>query len=151
VEKNLQKYNTYKNAFEQIDAAINAGFFLEAITIEESILTDRLYRFCRDNGYTRRVERATLGDELRFITSHPIEFLQSENVDYLPEAAQFWTTRNTCLHQIAKSEPDTPTLDYEELSKLAKETAIEGKSLVKKVSLWAQKNKAKVLKKVKSQ
>lgn len=45
MEKNIQKYDSYKYAYDQIRAAINARFYLEAITIEESILADRLYRF----------------------------------------------------------------------------------------------------------
>ena len=146
MEKNYSKYNSYRNAFDQINAAIGAGFFLEAITIEESMLTDRLLRFCREKGFSKRAEKATLGNELIFLKERPEGILQSEEIDFIPELDHFWSGRNQCLHQIAKSEPGMPTLDFEELIELAKKTAIEGRTLVNKVGKWAEKYKGRLLK-----
>jgi hypothetical protein len=146
MERNYPKYYSYKSAMEQIDAAISAMFFLEAITIEESILTDRLLRFCRDHGYSRTYDRATLGHELSFIKEKLMDQLEANGFIFLEDLELFWKNRNTSLHQIAKSEPGTPTEDFEKLSKLAELTAKAGKILVKKATNWADKYKRKIMK-----
>ncbi len=141
MEKNYQKYQTYKSAMEKINAAIEAGFFLEAITIEESILTDRLLRFCKNNRYSKSHDKATLGNELFFIRKKLIEQLDELGFNFLDDLDQFWSGRNICLHQIAKSEPGTPTQDFEEITKLAEKTAVQGKVLAGKVGKWAKNYK----------
>lgn len=45
MKKNLQKYLSYKEAWTRINKAIKAKYFLEAIVIEESIMSDRLISF----------------------------------------------------------------------------------------------------------
>lgn len=139
MEKNYQKYQTYKSAMEQINAAINAGFFLEAITIEESIFSDRLFRLCKNHGYSRSYDRATLGNELKFIRDKKLDQLEDLPFQYLDDLDLFWSRRNICLHQIAKSEPGTTTQDYSETISLAEKTAKDGKQLANKVSKWATK------------
>jgi len=141
MEKNYQKYQTYKSSMEQINAAIEAGFFLEAITIEESIFADRLFRLCKNHGYPRSFDRATLGHELKFIRDKKLDQVEDFPFPYLEELDLFWRRRNVCLHQIAKSEPGTPTQDYAETMKLAEKTAKDGKPLANKVSKWATKYK----------
>ncbi|MHC1740625.1 MAG: hypothetical protein AB9897_05885 [Anaerolineaceae bacterium] len=139
MDKNIQKYESYKNAYDQIKAAIGAGFYLEAITIEESILADRLYRFCKDRGYSRRAERATLGNEKRYLEGLSVDIQQSEEIDFLVELDLFWTNRNKCLHQIVKSEPGEPTIDVNTFKELARQTASDGLVLVKKVNSWVKR------------
>lgn len=39
---NVQKFDAYKEAFTRIKAAIDKGFFIEAIAIQEAIMSDRL-------------------------------------------------------------------------------------------------------------
>jgi hypothetical protein len=141
MEKNYQKYQTYKSSMEQINAAIEAGFFLEAITIEESILTDRLFRFCKNHGYKKSFNDSTLGQELGFIRDKKLDQIEELSFRFLNELKKFKDDRNFCLHQIAKSEPGTPTQDYAETMRLAKKTAKDGKQLVNKVSKWATKYK----------
>ena len=136
--KNMMKYNSYQRAMEQVNAGIAAGFFLEAITIEESILTDRLLLFYRHKGTNQKLTNLTLGGILTFLKQD--ETLCKDNaIDFIDDLSQFWVNRNTCLHQIAKSEPGTPTMDFEELSRLANATAINGKLLVSKVGGWSRK------------
>jgi len=42
---NIRKYLSYKEAYSRMDKAIKNGFYFEAITIQESILSDRLLSF----------------------------------------------------------------------------------------------------------
>jgi hypothetical protein len=47
MEKNMMKYNSYRKGMDKVNEGIAKGFYLEAITIEESILTDRMLLFYR--------------------------------------------------------------------------------------------------------
>jgi len=145
---NYPKYNSYRNAHEQIDKAIEASFYLEAITIEESILCDRLLRFYNDQraGGDKKKDlmRITLGTEVAFLEKSA-ELRNNYSINFLNELSRFWESRNKCLHQIAKSEPGMPTENFEDLINLAKETAVSGKELVKMVSKWAMKYKKTVM------
>lgn len=64
-DKNYTKYESHKYAFDQIDLAIEKGLFLEAITIEESILADRLISFLQLDGKEINANRFTLESFLR--------------------------------------------------------------------------------------
>jgi len=141
MNKNMPKYFTYRYANEQIAKAIDAGFFLEAITIEESIMVDRLYRFCKDNGLTRSASQATLGTVQKFIEKLPLEVQKAEQIDFLEDLDQFRCSRNMCLHQIAKSEPGEATIHFEDFEELARTTATDGLLLIKKISNWARRYK----------
>ena len=143
MEKNMPKYFTYRFANEQIMDAIEAGFYLEAITIEESIIVDRLFRFCKDNGLTRSASQVTLGTVETFLKRLPDHIQQAEKIDFLDELNNFRENRNICLHQIAKSEPGEATIAFEDFQILARETALEGKDLTKKVGNWSKWYKRK--------
>ncbi len=45
VTGNAAKYESYREAWSRIDAACENQFFLEAITIEESIISDRIISY----------------------------------------------------------------------------------------------------------
>ena len=136
--KNMAKYNSYRWAMEQVKKGITEGFFLEAITIEESILTDRLLLFYRQKGHNQKEAYLTLGKILKFLEKNKA-LCQENAIVFFDELDQFWKNRNTCLHQIAKSEPGTATLDIEGLTMLASTTASNGESLVKIVGAWSRK------------
>jgi hypothetical protein len=47
-ENNAAKYFSYREAWGRIKRAIGHGFYLEAVTLEESIMSDRLISYlCR--------------------------------------------------------------------------------------------------------
>ena len=66
--RNVGKYNAYKYAFGMIKEAIESGFYFQAITIEESILCDRLLSVLligKDVLRKDKLSNATLGSALR--------------------------------------------------------------------------------------
>lgn len=142
--KNMSKYFTYRYANEQLKKAIVAGFYLEAITIEESIIVDRLFRFCKDNGLKISASQATLGTIKTCIEKLPIESQEIWQIDFYDELNQFRQNRNTCLHQIAKSEPGEPTLSLKEFEGLARGTAMNGRVLMVKICNWAKRYNRKM-------
>jgi hypothetical protein len=50
MKKNMMKYSSYRKGMDKIKEGIAEGFSLEAITIEDSMLTDRLLLFYRQKG-----------------------------------------------------------------------------------------------------
>ena len=105
---------------------------------------DRLYRFCRDNGLTKSASQSTFGTVETFLKRLPDDILQAEKIDFLDELDLFRQNRNTCLHQIAKSEPGEATMPFEDFQNLARETALDGKALTKKVGNWSKTYKRKI-------
>jgi len=64
-----ERYELYKATFEWIAKSISEGFYLEAISLEESLITDRLESYLtwfRGTDFSFR----TLGDLKRAIETH---------------------------------------------------------------------------------
>ena len=144
-EKNYTKYESYKYAFDQVDLAIEKGFYLEAITIEESILADRLISFLQLNG--KRVNsNFTLGkcfDPLKHIDC---DFSINGSNDFRVDLDHWWKKRNECLHAIVKSNRGDPTIEVEEFLEIARTTAIQGRKLSRQVADWAKSQKRMIIK-----
>ena len=47
-EKNMKKFDGYKEAFNRISTSISGRYFFEAVTIEESIITDRILSYFKN-------------------------------------------------------------------------------------------------------
>jgi hypothetical protein len=127
----MQRYNLYKEAYAWIDIAIEKGFYLEAITIIESLITDRLesflsYRVAED------VSFKTLGP---LITS-VIKNIEDEELRDLAttELNEWRDKRNDSLHEMVKlEEGDTSTWDDRKKELLV--IAMEGKEILEKVRI----------------
>ena len=98
----VTRYHLYRKAWERITSAAKAGYHLEAITLLESILTDRLesrasYLSRQNVGYQN------LGAVLSLIRKH-------ENVEeFRPviSAIDAWRERrNGAVHEMVKFQPD---------------------------------------------
>lgn len=149
-EKNYTKYESYKFAFDQIDLAIEKGFYLEAITIEESILADRLISFLQLNG--KKVKKSfTLGRCFDPLKHFDTDFSIKESDDFRTDLKIWWSKRNDCLHAIVKSNRGDPTIEVDEFLDIAKETALQGRTLSRQVANWATSQKRKIIKQNKDQ
>jgi hypothetical protein len=64
-----ERYALYKATFEWISKSINEGFYLEAISLEESLITDRLESYLT---WLRKTDFSfkTLGDLKKAIEQH---------------------------------------------------------------------------------
>ena len=145
--KNYPKYDSYRLAFKMIDDALKYGCPLQAITIEESILTDRLSSTL-NVGMPKGNPYKTLGSVLNAWRpkkkggqQHSNAKLFDLEMNNLYERLDKWReARNLLLHGLVKSfqgdRPETPAADF---IKTATEQAEEGLFLVKKVKNWVQK------------
>jgi hypothetical protein len=134
---NRSKYLSYKEAWGRVNAALEADFPFEAVTIEESIISDRLLShlegvdpdpkrgvktsFSRLIGDWKRLAQATRDDEALEL---------ADRVD------RWRDYRNSVVHSLVKSEPGTPTEDVSDFLGLARRSAQEGAELAKQVSAW---------------
>lgn len=160
--KNYEKQASYALAHRMMSTAIEARFPLQAITIAESILADRLWSTL-NKGADRGNSHATLGEALSSWapknpnkTPNPNAALFDKEMEMLkPDIDQWWKDRNKVLHGIAKSfrgeAPEIPASEYENY---AQYVAIVGSELVRRVSNWstkqirrAKRNEAKQTKK----
>lgn len=140
---NRSKYESYREAWQRIVASRQAGFFLEAIAIEESIIADRLVSYLsRPDARTpvskdKKGRWPALG---KLITTLEEEFPAGLPIGEFKDIAKTlnaWRDdRNTAVHAIVKSDPGGPTVDIQEFLRLAEKAAAQGATLARAISSW---------------
>ncbi len=143
---NVAKYLSYKEAWSRIKKAQEQGFYLEAVTLEESIITDRLISYLVGVG---AIERAA---EIRKYPGFAklIQIWKKQNptpintrtyCDLQTAVEQWSRQRNKIVHGMVKSHPGTATDNVIDFLEEAKLIAEEGKTLARVVSYWVKKTK----------
>jgi hypothetical protein len=114
-------------AVERISKAIADSYFLEAITLQESIISDRLALFLHHQG--NKPDSKSLS---KLITS-----VQKHHKNDLFGKIDTWRgQRNKAIHGLVRSSPFDNPIGLNAFDKLAKETAIEGEKLVMEIVQW---------------
>jgi len=142
-KKNTAKGDSYRLAFGMISSAIRHAFPLQAIAVEESILSDRLWAVL-NVGKSRAGKHETLGKaltrwkELRKSEKSPFD---DEMEVLYGELSRWWDMRNKMLHGIVKSfHGEAPSIRAESFDRSAMKAAVKGKDLTDKVVNWAHKH-----------
>jgi hypothetical protein len=150
--KNITKYESYKYAFEQLQVAFESEFFLEAVVIAESIISDRLLSYLTqrtqgtDTARKRSVKYINFGDLIRDWRKLD-QKVSYKDWDDLIQAVDHWRgDRNECAHSLVKSNPGDPTKPVEEFRLKARECALQGKQLARGLCSWTQSQKSKISK-----
>lgn len=95
-----QRYELYRQAIKQFKEAVAAGFYLEAITICESLIADRLESRCGELG--KPIAFKPLGDLIKRMKQIEVDDLIRKVVT---NDLDIWRLkRNTALHEIVKFE-----------------------------------------------
>jgi hypothetical protein len=139
---NASKYESYREAWSRIRLAQKNGFFLEAIAIQESIISDRLLSYLyRPTESTPPLSK----NHSRFPSLNElIQKWRSEFPDALPSGAyldligavdQWRCFRNEAIHAIVKSEPGQPTQPVDLFLQKAKEAAEAGDKITRELDL----------------
>lgn len=143
--KNMRKYESYKLAFDMIDEGIAGKCPLQAIAIEESILTDRLSSIL-NVGKPKAQPYDSIGKALwawHPKRGNPVAnaALFDEEMEALYPRLDNWRNeRNLLLHGLAKSaQGDDPEIAAEEFMPRAMKAAKEGLVLVRKVDAWTKR------------
>ena len=100
-ERQIGRYLRYKLAFERMDEALEQGWLLEAITLQESIISDRLLSTLREHG--RDLESfhslKKLIAECRLIVTGDSDRVSG---DFFDELDRWRFKRNKCIHEFCK-------------------------------------------------
>lgn len=120
------KEELFRSAFRRIDDSISRGFHLEAITITESLICDRLETLI-SVVTADSVKAMNLGPLLKIVRKLP-EFPQ----ELADEIDDWRIDRNYVVHQMVKITTEE-VFDWRSRMKFARVTAIRGQSLVKDV------------------
>lgn len=139
--KNHLKGASFTYAFERINASIKAGFYLEAVTLAESIISDRLLSFVKHHKKSVNV-KTTLHQLIQLAAKHNTISVQTKKgVDLFVSLDVWREERNKCIHSISKSEPSTPTVPVEVFLELAEKCAKDGKALARLVCDWDKRHR----------
>lgn len=138
---NKQKSQRYAFAHQRMSRAIDQGFYLEAITICESLISDRLLSSLDRR---RGVERNPRTGLHRLINAHLDETLldrssqaHGEKLLDIFSALRVWKDkRNELLHGIAKCLPGDEVHSSPILMDRAKDAALEGLRLFRHLDNW---------------
>lgn len=138
---NTAKYLSYAEAWRRIRAATDKGFYFEAVTLCESIISDRLLSYIKGvNPQSKanvRTTFATLISEWRKLAGGPIP---ANGISDLGADVDTWRNeRNAVVHSLTKSEPGTPTSQLTPFITRTEQTAKAGASLARAVSNWHQR------------
>ncbi|EGQ8730620.1 hypothetical protein H320_21060 [Vibrio parahaemolyticus 49] len=123
----IKKEERSKHIVERIDEAINQEFYLEAIALEESCISDRLSLVL----YLKGQKAGT--KSFAKLTELCDEFLPKN----LKRDVDSWRKeRNRSIHNLVRSSPLEEMIDLEELDLLSVYTAKKGLKLLDDVNIW---------------
>lgn len=147
---NANKYFSYREAWGRIRKAQGHGFYLEAVTLEESIIADRLISFLIRSGVVQadaRVERQGFGQLVQlWVKSVPDPIPTKYSADLRLSIDEWRKGRNEVIHGMAKSVPCSDHKDPLDFLSKAKAVAVKGEVLALDVSSWCRKVKRQLAK-----
>lgn len=149
MKKNRAKGNSFAYAYKRINEALSQQFFLEAVTLAESVISDRLYSFASyhyqlandKSSKSKRTKSTNLKTLIEQAKKCSRLTVVTKNKTDLFDALDSWRDkRNRCVHAVAKSEPGQPTISVEDFVGMCKETAEDGKYLARLVCDWHRRS-----------
>jgi hypothetical protein len=148
--RNANKYFSYREAWVRVKKARASRYYLEAVTLEESIIADRLLSFlvCANEIQAEsRTEEYSFG---RLIQLWRKRVPQPIAVEYFPDlrsAVDEWRKhRNRVVHSIVKSMPGAPQRDVLDFLKEAEFVAFQGEALAHALTDWVKRAKREFIK-----
>jgi len=138
------KFERYTEAFSRIDSSIKSGHYFEAITIEESIINDRVASFLSateslSNKYIYRQGFASLIMLWKLSIKNPGSVWE-DCEDLISKVNKWRVKRNTYIHGLVKFPyQQAKVVETMKFIKGAKLTALEGKELSRRVSEWRKR------------
>ena len=143
---NEAKFLSYREAWARIKLATKQGFYLEAVTIEESIVSDRMLSFLQKScgvipkGHPQLA--ATAKDWLKHATAHfGADSEQGKDAQELFARLNRWREhRNKVVHEIVKSKVARLDDHIDDFLAGASSAAVEGEKIARAIDRWVGKN-----------
>ena len=126
-----QRYLLYRAATEKLKSAFSAGFYIEAIAIIESLITDRLharYSHLKGHSLEARGERS-FGKLLSTLQAEEHKTKLKELHKIYGDIDRWRLTRNRAVHDAVKLNDGVQFLTFDERYKEAEQAAKDGKRL----------------------
>lgn len=143
--RNAIKYFSYREAWARLKRARIFGFHLEAVTIEESIIVDRLLSLLVCVGEIRAESRTKQYGLGQLVQLWRKRVQQPIPVKYFPDlfsAVDDWRQRrNRVVHSIVKSMPGASHGDVLDFLREAEFVAFQGEALGRALTDWVRKAK----------
>jgi hypothetical protein len=147
VPKNLPKFFSYVMAWGWIKRAIGHRFYLEAVTLEESIIADRLISQLSRIGaldLSRGLEGLSFASLIAsWKKSVPIPIKDAFFPDLQSATDEWRKRRNHVVHGTVKSLPGSVHQDIGTFRKEAERCATDGKRIAMSVCNWCEREKRK--------
>ena len=128
--KQTGRYLRYKLAFERLDESLEEGWLLEAISLEESIITDRLISILEAKGVSvsSKLSLSNLIAQARKVTTGREPAAEG---DFFGELDLWRQDRNECIHAFCKLDVHAYSDNSAEIfSDKMWDTATKGRELV---------------------
>lgn len=121
----------YQDAMVRIQKAIDAGYYLEAITLEECMISNCLYNYLEAKN--EKLSRPTFR-ELLELTTKRLKYLKSPEAQLFADINSWRRKRNTAIHGFIKTKTDKliqSGIGFDETSEATARKGIEYCELVK--------------------
>jgi hypothetical protein len=142
---NEAKFLSYREAWTRIKLATKQGFFLEAVTIEESIVSDRMLSFLEKScGVV--IGGHSLSNTSKEWLKHAKKLVGEESdeaklADELFSRLNAWRDhRNNVVHGIVKSKVPRLEDHIDNFLTGAASAALEGEKVARAIDRWVSKN-----------
>lgn len=116
-------------AIKRIDKAIDAEFYLEAITLEENLISNCLFNYLKSkNKHFKNPSFQKLLKECKELTIDASEIIDNVNT---------WRAkRNTAIHGFVESEINSLSESERDFLSFAKDTSVEGRDFCQLICDW---------------
>lgn len=138
INGNEPKYRAYREAWTRIEKAQEQGFYLEAITIEESIISDRLSSYFRNVLEIEKQPNKFKGMHDLWKKHHPEIIAAGDYMDLMQALDKWREERNKAIHDIVHSHTHVDG-SIENFLSNAKTVAKDGEKLTRIISQWCDK------------
>ena len=139
---NKHRYFSYREAWARISSANRQGFYLESVTIVESILSDRIRSYMQAQHIfldeSRFISLSKRVGEWRKIEKNNISF---KDFDCLISAVTEWVNRRNIVVHAIVSQRIAERESIDDFLSFSKTTAQDGAKLARAVSAWTRTKK----------
>lgn len=133
----------YSSAFSHIKDAYDKGFYIECVSIIDSMITDRLESYCQflSHNDDKQFAATSVFDAMRNVGTLTKEKGVRDNEFYvINEKIEKWSAqRNRAIHGFVIVREDSKGDDFNKRKQVAKDAADEGLRLVREVMSYTQK------------
>ena len=138
------RHERYASAIKRLNEALAAGFYVEAIAIEESLICDRMESLANELSDGKH-SYETIGRLTDFLLGEKqIDSNNPELADSLIQIKQWAKMRNDAVHELAKLSPDMAET-FEDSYRKLDTVANEGKRLFRQLDNQLRKQRRKSL------